>query len=194
MFHPFVIYLSQKGTLTNSELEHIEQASVQKKLRKGQYLLEEGTVSNFVGFVVKGSFRLFRVADDGTEHIMKFAIENWWISDFTSFMSSRPSQCYIEALENSELIWFSKEKWEQLLATIPTFKQIIEELTARNFEAHQNRIFSNISESAEERYDNFVRQYPTLYNRVPLYMIASFLGLTRETLSRVRKQAVKKPA
>jgi len=192
MFASFVDYLHEKGKLTTQELELLASASVQKRIRKNQYLLEEGEVSDFIGFVVKGSFRLFRLSADGEEHVMRFAIENWWISDFTSFMSGQPSLCYIEAIENSELIRFTKEKWDYLLEAAPNFKQIIDNLTARNFEAHQNRIYSNISETAEVRYENFVQQYPTLYNRIPLYMIASFLGLTRETLSRVRKQARKK--
>lgn len=192
MFENLAIYLVEKGALTQSELELIEQASVFKKVRKNQLLLEEGKFSNFIGFVAKGSFRLFRTAEDGQEHIMKFAIENWWISDFTSFMSGEPSNCYIDALENSELILFSRENWDHLLATIPNFKRMIDRLTAKNFEAHQNRIFSNISEPAEIRYDNFVKKYPTLYNRIPLYMIASFLGIKRETLSRIRKQAASK--
>jgi CRP-like cAMP-binding protein len=192
MFETLAIYLVEKGKLTQSELELVKQVSVLKKVRKKQFLLEEGKVSNFNGFVAKGSFRLFRIGEDGQEHIMKFAIENWWISDFTSFMSGEPSNCYIDALENSELILFSRENWDHLLATIPNFKRMIDSLTAKNFEAHQNRIFSNISESAEIRYDNFVKKYPTLYNRVPLYMIASFLGIKRETLSRIRKQATEK--
>jgi len=192
MFASLKDYLHEKGELTPEDLEFIANAAVQKKIRKNQYLLDEGEVSDFIGFVVKGSFRLFRVGDDDQEHVMRFAIENWWISDFVSFMSGQPSNCYIEALEDSEIIRFSKGKWDELLAASPNFKQIIEALTAKNFEAHQNRIFSNISESAEVRYEKFVQKYPTLYNRIPLYMIASFLGLTRETLSRVRKQAVKK--
>jgi CRP-like cAMP-binding protein len=192
MFEFFAQYLVEKGELTQIELELIRQAAVSKKVRKNHYLLEEGRVSNFIGFVVNGCFRLFRKGEDGQEYTMKFAIENWWISDFTSFMSGEPSKCYIEALENSELIWFSSEIWDHLLATIPNFKRMIDSLTAKNFEANQNRIFSNISESAEVRYDNFVNKYPTLYNRIPLYMIASYLGITRETLSRVRKQAAKK--
>jgi len=192
MFESFAKYLLEKGEFAQSELDLIKSVSVLKRVRKNQYLLEEGQISNFSGFVVKGSFRLFRVGEDGQEHIMKFAIENWWISDYTSFMSGQPSNCYIEALENSEVIWFAKDKWDYLINTIPNFKQMIEKLTARNFEAHQNRIYSNISESGELRYENFVAAYPTLYNRVPLYMIASFLGLTRETLSRIRKQMSKK--
>jgi CRP-like cAMP-binding protein len=194
MFEFFAKYLVEKGELTESELELVRQVSVSKKVRKNNYLLEEGKVSNFIGFVTKGSFRLFRKGEDGQEYTMKFAIENWWISDFTSFMSGEPSNCYIEALENSELIWFSRETWDHLIATIPNFHRMIDKLTAKNFEAHQNRIFSNISEPAETRYDNFVNKYPTLYNRIPLYMIASFLGITRETLSRVRKQAAQRNA
>lgn len=192
MFDIFIKYLQQKGSFSQNEMDMIQSVSVTKKVRKGQYLLEVGQVSSFSAFVVKGSFRLFRVADDGQEHIMKFAIENWWMSDYTSFMSGQPSNCYIEALENSELILFTKDRWAYLIDTIPAFKEMIEHLTARNFEAHQNRIYSNISETGELRYESFVATYPSLYNRVPLYMIASFLGLTRETLSRIRKQSVRK--
>lgn len=192
MFDTLAAYMIEKEAFTEHELEVVRQASVEKKVRKHQYLLEEGKISNFIGFVVKGSFRLFRVTEDGQEHIMKFAIENWWISDFTSFMSGEPGTCYIDALENCELIFFTKENWDHLLTTIPNFKRMIDQLTARNFEAHQDRIFSNISETAEVRYDNFVKKYPTLYNRIPLYMIASFLGIKRETLSRIRKQAADK--
>lgn len=192
MFEFFEKYLVEKGELVESELELVRQVSVSKKIRKNHYLLEEGKVSNFIGFVTKGTFRLFRKGADGQEYTMKFAIENWWISDFTSFMSGEQSNCYIEALENSELIWFSRETWDHLLSTIPNFRRMIDKLTAKNFEANQNRIFSNISEPAETRYDNFVNNYPTLYDRIPLYMIASFLGITRETLSRIRKQAAQR--
>lgn len=192
MFETFAKYLVEKGGLTPVELEQVEKVSVSKKINKFRYLLEEGSVCNFNCFVVKGSFRLFRIGRDGQEHIMRFAIENWWISDFTSFLSGQPSNCYIEALEKSEVIWIEKDNWEYLMTTISSFKQLIEILSAKNFEAHQNRIFSNISEPAEVRYENFVGKYPTIYHRIPLYMIASFLGLTRETLSRVRKQMTKK--
>lgn len=192
MIELFAQYLKEKGGLTTAEFEAIEKVSTFKRVRKNQYLLEQEDHSNFMGFVVKGSFRLFRVGEDGQEHIMRFAIENWWISDFTSFMSGQPSVAYIEALEDSELMLITKDNWEILLESMPNFKRMIDNLSIKNFEAHQNRIFSNISESAETRYENFVNQFPSIYNRIPLYMIASFLGLTRETLSRIRKQAVKK--
>jgi CRP-like cAMP-binding protein len=85
-----------------------------------------------------------------------------------------------------------KEKWHYLIETIPNFKKLIDKLTAKNYEVHQNRILSNISETAEEKYENFIRSYPTIYDRIPLHMIASFLGLSRETLSRVRQQNTQK--
>lgn len=191
MVETFVQYLKENGALTPLELDAVEKVSTLKKIRKNQYLLEEGETSSFIGFVVNGCFRLFRVGEDGQEHIMRFAIENWWISDFGSFMNGQPSTCFIEALEDSELILITKGNWERLLETIPNFKRMIDNLSAKNFEAHQNRIFSNISEPAEARYESFVNQFPSIFNRIPLYMIASFLGLTRETLSRIRKHTVK---
>jgi len=191
MFGALEKYLLEKNAFSESELDLIRSVAITKRVRKNQYILDEGQVSNFSGFVVKGNFRLFRLDKDGQEHIMRFAIENWWISDYASFMSGQPSEYYIEALENSELIWFTKDKWEYLLGKIPNFKNTIEQLTAKNFESHQNRIFSNMSESGETRYENFLRNYPEVHNRVPLYMIASFLGITREALSRIRSQRSK---
>lgn len=112
MVELFAQYLKEKGGLTLLELDAVEKVSTFKKIRKNQYLLEKGDHSNFMGFVVKGSFRLFRVGEDGQEHIMRFAIENWWISDFASFMSGEPSTAYIEALEDSELILITKDPWK----------------------------------------------------------------------------------
>ncbi|SDH56116.1 Crp/Fnr family transcriptional regulator [Mucilaginibacter sp. P19] len=123
---------------------------------------------------------------------MRLAIENWWVSDFSSLMSGQTSKCFIEALEDSEIIRFSKDKWDELLAASPSFRRIIEALTTKNFEADQNRIFINISDPAEIRYATFVQHHSTRYNRISLYMMASFLGLTRAYLSRVRRQIVKR--
>ena len=90
--------------------------------------------------------------------------------------------------QEGELLMMKKEKFDALIETIPNFKKLIDKLTAKNYEVHQNRILSNISETAVEKYNNFINTYPTIYDRIPLHMIASFLGLSRETLSRVRQQ------
>ena len=123
---------------------------------------------------------------------MRFAIENWWIFDFDSYKSGLPSKYNIDALEDGELLMLKKEKYDSLIETIPSFKKLVDKLAVKNYEVHQNRILSNISETAEEKYDNFIRSYPMIYDRVPLHMIASFLGLSRETLSRVRQQHTRK--
>jgi CRP-like cAMP-binding protein len=188
MFSSLANYLIEKGGLTNDELRQIEEVAMPKKIRKRQYLLQEGDISNYISFVVKGCFRLYNIGKNGEEYSMRFAIENWWISDFDSFQSGLPSKYNIDALEDGELLMIKKEKWDVLLETIPSFKKLIDKLTARNYEAHQNRILSNISETAEEKYNNFISTYPMIYDRIPLHMIASFLGLSRETLSRVRQQ------
>lgn len=188
MFSSLATYLIEKGGLTNDELRLVEEVTMPKKIRKRQYLLQEGDISNHIGFVVKGCFRLYSIGKNGEEHIMRFAIENWWISDFDSFQSGLPSKYHIDALEDGELLMIKREKWNTLLETIPNFKILIDKLTAKNYEVHQNRILSNISETAVEKYDNFMRSYPMIYDRIPLHMIASYLGLSRETLSRVRQQ------
>ena len=192
MFDSLANYLIEKGSLTPDELKRVEEVAVPRKILRHQYLLQEGQISDFIGFVVKGCLRQFRIDDSGQEHIMRFTVENWWVSDFESFLSGRPSKSHIEALEDSELLVFRKEKFDTLIRTIPNFKSLIDKLAAKNFEVHQARIYSNISESAEEQYNNFVTTYPSIMQRVPLHMIASFLGLSRETLGRIRKKVGRK--
>jgi CRP-like cAMP-binding protein len=191
MFESLAAYLKEKGNLTDEELKLVEQVAIPKKFRKRQYLLQEGNVSKHTSFIVKGCFRLYHVGKDGAEHILRFAIEDWWISDFESFHSALPSKNNIDALEDGELLMIEKEKFNHLLDTIPNLQKLIRKLEARNFEVNQKRILSNISESAEEKYDNFIKVCPQIYNRVPLHMVASFLGVSRETLSRVRHQYAK---
>lgn len=192
MFDSFAAYLTEKGSLTPDEVRQVEQVVVPRKVRRHQYLLQTGDVNNYIGFVVKGCLRQFRIGENGQEHIMRFAIENWWVSDFESFLSGQFSKSYIDALEDSEILMMEKTNYDMLIQTIPNFKSLIDKLTTKNFEVHQARIYSNISESAEDRYNNFVTSYPSINQRIPLHMVASFLGLSRETLSRIRKQGIKK--
>lgn len=192
MFDSLAAYLVEKGGLTNDELRLIEDLTVPKRLRKRQYLLQEGNVSNYVSFIVKGCLRLYLVSRDGQEHIMRFGVENWWMSDYESFHSGLPSKYNIDALEDSELLMIDKKNYDLLMETVPNFNRMIDKLAARNYEAHQSRILSNISETAEEKYENFIKTYPAIFDRVPLHMVASFLGVSRETLSRIRQQNARK--
>jgi len=135
---------------------------------------------------------MYTVGDDGVEHILRFAVENWWISDRESYNNGSPSKCNIDALEDCEVILIDKPDFLNLLTTIPKFKNFIDSLLARSYDAIQNRVMSAISYTTEERYQNFITRFPDIFNRVPLHMIASYLGVSRETLSRVRSQYVNK--
>ena len=192
MFEEFAKYLREKANLDEEEIDAVRAVSVEKKIRKRQYLLQEGDVCHYNCFIVKGCLRMYTVGEDGVEHIVRFAVESWWISDRESYNNGYPSKCNIDALENSEIILIDKPDFLHLLMTIPKLKIFIDNLLARSYDAIQNRIIGAISFSTEEKYQNFIERFPGIVNRVPLHMIASYLGVTRETLSRVRSQSVQK--
>jgi len=192
MFEVFKTYITDKIELTDQELDMIRAAGVVKRLRKRQYLLQEGDIDVHKKFILKGCLRQYRMGDDGAEHIMRFAIENWWISDRESYTTGLPSKCYIDAIEESEILMWHKSAWEQLVEDVPALQSFEKNLLARSFNASQNRIHAAISYTAEEKYQNFLNTFPDIFNRVPLLMIASYLGISRETLSRIRKQFVNK--
>ena len=191
MFEVFERYLKERSSLTDMEIEQIRAVTIIKRLRKKQYLLQEGDISHYNAFVEKGCLRLYRVGDNGFEHILRFAIETWWMSDYESYNCGNPSKNNIDALEDSELLLIDKKDFDTLVETIPNFRNFKDKLEAKSYNASQNRILSNISDPAEKRYENFISMYPDIYNRVPLHMVASYLGLTRETLSRIRSQYTK---
>jgi CRP-like cAMP-binding protein len=191
MFENFASYLIENAGLTDEELHQVKQVTVMRKLRKRQYLLQEGDICHYNCFVAKGCLRNYRVSEDGNEHILRFAVENWWLSDPESYNNGTASKNNIDALEESELLLIEKQDFNKLLADIPHFREFIYNLKAKSFDASQNRIMSNISETAEEKYSSFIKMYPNIFNRVPLHMIASYLGVSRETLSRIRNHYAK---
>ena len=192
MFEAFTKYLQEKAGLNTEEIDAIRAVSIQKKLRRRQYILQEGDVCYYNCFVEKGCLRMYTAGDDGIEHMLRFAIENWWISDRESYNNVIPSKCNIDALENSEVILIHRQDFIHLLEIIPKFKNYIDSLLARSYDAFQNRIIGAISYTTEEQYNNFIKKFPDIFKRVPLHMIASYLGVSRETLSRVRSQSVQK--
>lgn len=178
--------------LSEKELTWIQSVFVPKKLRKKQYLLQEGEINKFHCFVCKGCLRMYRVDEKGQEHIFQFAIENWWTGDRESMISGNPSKYNIEALEDSELLMVNRADMDEITEKIPAIKLMVQNIQQNNVIATQNRIHAAISYTAEEKYLNFVKTYPDIIQRVPQQMIASYLGITRETLSRIRKQSVGK--
>ena len=187
MFEVFEKYLRGWVEISDEDMETIRLAGTERSIRKWQSILHDGEVWRITCFITSGCFRLYRFGKDGTDHTARFGVENWWISDQESYNHETPSDYNIEALAASKVIIWTKESWEELMSTIPALKLFNERLLARGYEANQRRIFSLISSSAEEKYLEFQKTYPSVFNKVPLHMVASYLGISRETLSRIRK-------
>lgn len=162
-----------------------------KKLRKRQYFLQEGDVCKYTGFIVKGSARTFIVDEKGHEHILKLSVENWWLADFESFYHLTPSRYNIEALEDLEVLQVTNAQVEEFFTPIPAFTAMQEVIKQNYAIANQNRVQAAISYTAEERYEDLISNYPHFLKRFPQNMIASYLGISPETLSRIRKNALK---
>jgi CRP-like cAMP-binding protein len=191
VYEIFKVYLDDKISLTEEQHEFIRSRTVVKKLRKKQYLLQEGNHWNNKAFVSKGLLRTYSVDERGFEHVIAFAMENWWTGDREALLSGQPSRYNIDAIEDSEIVIIKKTEFDSICREIPAFNEMVNTILERNFIAFQNRIHDSISTPVEERYLNFVERYPSLSARVPLNMLASYLGITRETLSRIRHKASK---
>lgn len=191
MYELFFKKFRDQVSLTLDEEERIKPYLTPKKIRKKQYLLQEGDVCKSMAFVEKGLLREYLV-DDAGEHIIQFALEGWTIADLLSFLTSEPTTYNIDAIEDSELILISKTAHEALLQTEPKYETYIRLLMTNAYVALQRRVTSFISAPVEDQYTSFTRMYPDIVQRVPQHMIASYMGLTPETLSRVRKKLITK--
>lgn len=188
MFEALISYISSKISLNDYEIAQIQAIADVRSLRKGEILLESGQVCDYSVFIVRGTLRLYRTDANGEEHILRFGIENWWINDSESYNTGIPSKSYIDAIEDAEIIILRKDSYNALLDILPKLRALTEELTARSYDASQERIYSAISLTSEEKYANFLKKYPDIFNRVSLQMIASYLGISRKTLGRIRKK------
>lgn len=174
--------------ITDEEFEYAKTLFIPKKLRKKRFLLQDGDPCVYTTFVENGLLRSFRVDDKGNEHILQFGMQGYWVADLYSFLTGEPSEYNIEALEDSELLLITKPSWDLLLKEIPPFERYFRILIQNNLIATQKRLMGTLSTTAEERYHKLTQDFPDIVKRVPLHMIASYIGVTRETLSRLRSQ------
>lgn len=194
MYDAFFDYLKKydSGPLSEDEKALLKQAFVPSRLRKRQYLLQAGDQCKYFAFIVKGAMRQYTVDDKGNEHVVRLGVEGWWMGDRESWVMLSPSLYNIDALEHTEMLLINRANALELIKMIPAFCEMIRQLDERNNIANQRRLTSSISATAEKRYTDFIECYPELFERFPQHIIASYLGITKDTLSRVKRQLLQK--
>ena len=188
MYELFFRNFNKKVALTQEEEALISSYLITKKLRKKQYLLQEGDVCKHIAFIEKGALRAYSVDENGNEHIIQFGLEGWVISDLYSFLTGEPATYNIDAIEDAEASAYQQIGNEELLQKLPKYETFTRLNITGAYLAMQRRLTSIISSPLEERYATFIALYPNIVQRVPQHMIASYMGLTPETLSRVRRR------
>jgi len=188
MFDLLIQNISKKVSLTEEEKHLIQTFFTPKKLRKKQYLVQEGDPCKYTAFVNKGILRSYTVDEKGIEHIVQFALEDWWIADIYSFLTGEPSTCNIDALEDAELLLITKAAQDDMVLQVPKMERYLRLLMQNNLIALQRRLMSSLNYTAEDKYLQLIATCPTIVQRVPQHYIASYLGITPETLSRIRRQ------
>lgn len=188
MFDLLFQNISKKVSLTGEEKQLCQSFFIPKKLRKKQYLLQEGDPCKYTAFVNKGILRSYTIDEKGSEHVIQFALEDWWIADIYSFLTGESSACNIDALEDAELLLITKPAQDEMVLQIPKMERYLRLLMQNNLIAMQRRLISSLNYTAEDKYLQLLAACPSIIQRVPQHYIASYLGITPETLSRIRRQ------
>lgn len=176
--------------LTDEEFEYVLSHFSYRKYLKNHYVIQNGDYVKYDYFVLNGLLKSWHIDDKGKAHIILFAMENWWISDPKAFHNQTTATLNVDCLEDSETLYISLENREKLCAEMRKMEYFFRKKTTAGYVASQKRILSLISFNAKERYQYLMQQYPDLTQRVPKSLIASYLGITRETLSRLTSQSL----
>jgi CRP-like cAMP-binding protein len=187
---PLFEYISKFISLTTAEQSLLATKVSTRKFLKNQFVVQNGDICKYESFVLSGSLKTFYIDNDGQEHIVMFAVENWWTADLGSFISQSPADYNVQCLENSVLAQIRFEDLQQLYVEIPGLERFFRIIIEKAFVSSQKRVINNFSLPAKERYLKFREQYPQIEQRVPQYMIASYLGITKEFLSKIRNQLI----
>jgi len=186
MYEALFQHLEKFVNLNPSEIDTLESCLHLSKIKKKDHVLKEGQICNTIYFIIKGCMRQYIINSKGTEQTLQFGIENWWITDQLSYHNHTPSHFYIQAVEHSEVIAIEKPTLEALLIQIPKLERYFRIVSQKSFGAMQMRIKFLFTMSAEERYHHFNNHFPEFVQRVPQYMIASYLDFSAEFMSKIR--------
>ncbi len=187
---PFLKYINKYVNLTPEEETLLLSKIVLRRYLKNQYIVQQNDVCRSANYILSGCTKTFYVDSEGQEHVVMFSIEDWWTSDLGSFITQTPADFNVQCLENTQLVQFTYENLEELYVEIPKLERLFRKIIERAFVASQKRIIRNFSLDAKERYQIFKSAYPKIDQRVPQYMIASYLGITKEFLSKIKSQLI----
>lgn len=185
-------HVQKRVDLTQDELEFFLSHFKVTKVKKRQFIIQPDFIAKYRNYVAEGAFRAYVVADEGEEHTIQFAIENWWISDYSSFINQVPASMFVIALEDSIILQIDFESEQKLKASNHKFETFFRIMAERSFAGIQKRLVSNLTKTAEERFQEFENNYPKITHRVPQYTLASFLGMTTQYMSKLRNTRVHK--
>ena len=183
---PLFDYISRYISLTPEEEGIVASGFKIRKYLKGQFVVQNGDICRSESFVLSGCLKSFYIGEDGQEHVVMFAIENWWTADLGSFITQTPADYNVQCVENSVLAQVNYEDLQRLYDEVPKLERFFRIIIQKAFVASQKRLINNVSLTAKERYLKFREEYPQLEQRVPQYLIASYLGITKEFLSKIR--------
>lgn len=178
--------------LNEEEITELSNRVIERNVKRKEFILQKNDICNNYTFIVSGLFKMYTVDKNGAEHILHFASENDWICDINSFHNKKQSLLYIDAIEPSTIIQIDNSNLMYLFTHYQKFDRTFRVLIENKFMELENRILQNISSKAEERYQFFLEQYPNICNRIPNVLIASYLGITPEFLSKIRNAISKK--
>lgn len=187
-FRLILDYVGRYIDLTEEETHNFCSKLEIKTYNKKELFAQPGHVCQFQGYVIQGCFRSYMIDSKGNEHTIQFSIEDWWVSDFSSYITQEPATLYVEALEETKVIVLKHSNTQTLYKEVPKFERFFRIIIERGFMFSQKRVLSNLSQTAEERYLDFINKYPQIEQRVPQYALASYLGFSPEFLSKIRKR------
>jgi CRP-like cAMP-binding protein len=192
MIEQIASYIGKFVKLSDEEVSIFSNSFKEVKIKKRQFIVQPNFTAKHRNYVLKGAFRAYVVADEGQDHTISFAIDDWWITDYNSYISQQPATMFVVALQDSIILQIDYDQEQELKKTNHKFETFFRIIAERGLAFQQRRIISNLTQTAEERYENFISKYPEIVQRLPQYALASYLGMTTQYLSKLRNIAVSK--